>query len=59
MQPRKVLAKAGLTGGAVDAADAVRVVQVVTVQLAIETKFGEFPGLSYPFQLHVSLINNL
>lgn len=58
-QPRQVLTETRLTGGAVDAADAVRVVQVATVQLSVETKFGELPGLPYSFQLAVGFVRTL
>lgn len=40
----------GLTGAAVSAADAVRALQVVPLQLPIEAKFGEPSRLSYSFQ---------
>lgn len=40
----------GLTGVAVSAADAVRALHVVPLQLPIEAKFGEPSGLSYSFQ---------
>lgn len=48
-----------LTGGAVDAADAVGVVQVATVQLSVETEFGELPGLADSLQLAVYIVGPL
>lgn len=48
--PDQVRPRGRLTGGAVDAAEAVGAVQVVPVQLPVEAEFGELAGFAYAFQ---------
>lgn len=57
--PLDVPAQRWLTGGAVQAADTVRVVQVVPVELPVQVQFGQLSWLSYAFQFCIYIISTL